>query len=114
MFNNFRAPGIMPMQNGSIDIDNNSGTIDIDFDQTQNTNMQQPMNNMPTGNSPIVEPMQVKVVNRTFEHIVPHVCPIQTKIINHHIYKHVYRPEYSCCEENVVCNIDNGGCCNLR
>jgi len=43
-----------------------------------------------------------------------HVCPIRTKIINHHVYRHTYRPEYSCCEENVVSNIDNGSCSCFR
>jgi len=110
MFNNTGLPGSMPLQNGSIDIENNTGNIDIDFDQNQAMNNQ----TMSMGTTPIVEPMQTRVVNRTFNHIVPHVCPIRTKIVNHHIYKHVYRPQYSCCEENVVCNVDNGGCCNLR
>ena len=108
MFNNMGMN--MPTQNGTIDIENNTGTIDIDFDQNQTINNQ----TMPMGNSPIIEPMQTRVVNRTFNHVVPHVCPIRTKIVNHHIYRHVYRPEYSCCEENVVCNVDNGGCCKLR
>ena len=63
---------------------------------------------------PIVEPMQEKCVHRTIMHEVPHVCPIRTTVINHHVYRHTYRPEYSWCEENVVSNIDNGSCCNFR
>lgn len=43
-----------------------------------------------------------------------HVCPIQTKIINHHVYKHTYRPQYSCSEENTVTNVQCGSCCNFR
>lgn len=43
-----------------------------------------------------------------------HVCPIRTRIINHHIYRHTYRPEYSCCEENVVSNIQCGSCNQFR
>ncbi len=69
---------------------------------------------MATTQSPIVEPMQEREIHRTFVHQVPHVCPIRTKVVNHHIYKHTYCPEYSCCEENVVCNIDQGSCCNFR
>ena len=42
-----------------------------------------------------------------------HVCPIRTRIINHHVYRHTYRPEYSCCEENVVSNINQGSCCGF-
>lgn len=67
-----------------------------------------------TTQSPIIEPMQERQINRTIIHQVPHVCPIRTRIINHHIYKHTYFPEYSCCEENVVSNINQGSCCNFR
>ena len=34
-----------------------------------------------------------------------HVCPVNTRIVNHHIYKHTFSPCYTCCEENEVCNI---------
>lgn len=54
------------------------------------------------------------MVHRTIVHEVPHVCPIQTKIINHHVYKHTYRPQYSCSEENTVTNVQCGSCCNFR
>lgn len=116
MFDNTNQnPFMMPSQDGLIDIDNNSGTIDIDFEQGQNLN-NGPMNlggvGMVSTATPIVEPMRERVVNRTFEHIVPHVCPIRTKIINHHIFKHTYRPDYSCCEENVCTNVQCGSCCN--
>ena len=67
-----------------------------------------------TTQSPIIEPMQERQINRTIIHQVPHVCPIRTRIINHHIYKHTYCPEYSCCEENVVSNINQGSCCNFH
>lgn len=43
-----------------------------------------------------------------------HVCPIHTRIINHHVYKHTYRPEYTCSEENTVSNIQCGSCCQFR
>ena len=94
--------------------DNMTNDIDVDVDiNTMNSNMNQGMidNGCPT--RPIVEPMRERCVNRTFVHEVPHVCPIRTRIINHHVYKHTYRPEYSCCEENVVSNIDQGSCCNF-
>ena len=61
-------------------------------------------------NCPIVEPAINKCVEREFYHEVPHVCPIHTHIINKHIYKHTYTPQYSCSEENQVCNIDCGNC----
>ena len=43
-----------------------------------------------------------------------HVCPIHTRIINHHVYKHTYRPQYSCSEENTVSNVQCGSCCQFR
>ena len=43
-----------------------------------------------------------------------HVCPIHTRIINHHVYKHTYRPQYTCSEENTVSNVQCGSCCQFR
>lgn len=90
--------------------DNMTNNMDTDFNMNNNDYQM----NQNTCNTPIMEPMQEKCVHRTIMHEVNHVCPIRTKIINHHVYRHIYRPEYSCCEENVVSNIDNGGCCNFR
>jgi len=42
-----------------------------------------------------------------------HVCPIRTRIINHHVFKHTYQPDYSCCEENVCEHVQCGSCCNF-
>lgn len=64
--------------------------------------------------NPINEAVQQRCIHRTFVHEVPHVCPIHTKIINHHVYKHTYRPEYSCSEENTVSNVQCGSCCQFR
>ena len=61
-------------------------------------------------NREIVEPTINKCVEREFYHEVPHICPIHTHVVNKHIYKHTYTPQYSCSEENQVCNIDCGGC----
>ncbi len=65
-------------------------------------------------NTPICEPVQERCIHKTFVHEVPHICPIRTRVINHHVYKHTYRPEFSCVEENVATTIDNGSCCNFR
>ena len=43
-----------------------------------------------------------------------HVCPIHTHVINRHIYKHTYTPQYTCSEENQVINNDCGSCCNFQ
>ena len=108
MFNNLnRNPFMMGEQDSFIDIDNNQGNIDIDVNQDQNF-----MNGNSMG-CPIIEPMRERVVNRTIEHVVPHVCPIRTRIINHHVFKHTYQPDYSCCEENVCEHVQCGSCCNF-
>ena len=60
---------------------------------------------------PVYEYPQERCIHREICHEVPHVCPINTRIINHHIYKHTYSPCYTCSEENVVSNI-NEGCCS--
>ncbi len=65
-------------------------------------------------NSPISEAVQEKCIHKTIVHEVPHVCPIHTRIINHHVYKHTYRPRYTCSEENTVSNVQCGSCCNFR
>ena len=64
--------------------------------------------------SPINEAVQEKCIHRTIVHEVPHVCPVHTRIINHHVYKHTYRPAYSCSEENTVSNVQVGSCCQFR
>lgn len=43
-----------------------------------------------------------------------HICPINTKIINNHIFRHTYQPHYTCSEENVVTNQQCGSCCQFR
>ena len=58
---------------------------------------------------PIYECPQERCVHRQIIHEVPHVCPVNTRIINHHIYKHTYSPCYTCTEENEICN-ENVGC----
>ena len=63
---------------------------------------------------PIYEQPIEKCVHRTICHEVPHVCPINTRIINHHVYRHTYSPCYSCCEENQVSQINEGSCCCFR
>ena len=60
---------------------------------------------------PIYECPRETIVNRYICHEVPHIIPCNTRIINHHIYRHTYMPAYSCCEENVVQNICERRCC---
>ena len=53
------------------------------------------------------------VCHREICHHVPHVCPINTRVINHHIYRHTYTPQYTCCEEHEKCDVYEGGCGNF-
>ncbi len=60
---------------------------------------------------PIYECPQVRCCHREIFHEVPHIIPVETKIINHHIYRHTYTPAYTCCEENEVANVYDNKCC---
>jgi len=62
---------------------------------------------------PIMEKPIEKCVQKDIIHEVEHICPINTKVINNHIIKHVYIPQYSCYEEDVVTNVDDCGCNNM-
>ena len=92
----------------SINGDNNVVSQDMDVDINMMNN--NPMNSMPMNNNGVQE----RVINRTFVHEVPHTCPIHTRIINHHVYKHTYRPVYTCSEENVCSNVQCGSCCDFK
>lgn len=94
----------------NINGDNNFSYNDVDFNVTQNNMMNQQMDMA----NPTCEAPRERCIHRTFVHEVPHVCPIRTRIINHHVYRHTYRPEYSCCEENVVSNVQCGSCCDFK
>ena len=82
--NNYYAENMV----NDVDMNYNGNNMDMGMNMDMNMNYQDN-----SCNQPIIEPMQEKCV---------------------HVYKHTYRPEYSCCEENVVSNIDNGSCCNFR
>ncbi len=60
---------------------------------------------------PIYECPKENVCHRYICHEVPHIQPCNTKIINHHIYRHTYTPTYTCCEENEVQNVYERKCC---
>ncbi len=60
---------------------------------------------------PIYECPQERVCHRYICHEVQHVMPCNTRIVNHHVFRHTYRPEYTCCEENVCENVFEPRCC---
>lgn len=60
--------------------------------------------------NPIMECPQERVIHRNICYEVPHVIPINTRIVNHHIYRHTYQPCFTCCEENEVCNVYDNHC----
>lgn len=60
---------------------------------------------------PVYECPVERVCHREIVHEVPHICPVNTRIVNHHIYRHTFAPCFSCCEENVVSNVYEGNCC---
>ena len=69
------------------------------------------MNEEKCCSDPVYEAPIEKCVQKDIMHEIVHICPIHTRIINNHIYKHTYMPEYTCSEENVCTNIDDN-CCN--
>lgn len=61
--------------------------------------------------TPVYECPQERVCHRYICHEVPHIMPCNTRIINHHVFRHTYTPEYTCCEENVCENVFGPRCC---
>ena len=108
-------------QNNGNGFDDN---IDINITNTNmNTNTNQNYNmgmmdnqtvNFSTVQGPIIEPGRERVIQRNIIHEVKHVCPMNTRIINNHIFKHTYQPHYTCCEENTCTNVQCGSCCNFN
>ena len=57
---------------------------------------------------PIYECPQEKIIHEQINHHVNHIQPVNTKIIKHHTYHHSVVPYFTCCEENVYCNVYDG------
>ncbi|MBE6155991.1 MAG: hypothetical protein E7164_04470 [Firmicutes bacterium] len=60
---------------------------------------------------PVYECPEERVCHRYICYEVPHIKPCNTRIINHHVYRHTFTPCYSSCEENVVENVFDQRCC---
>ena len=96
------------LNSNDANISGNNNYINNETDVNVNVNEGQKMNyNVGGGCQGRVKE---RIINRTFVHEVPHTCPIHTRIINHHVYKHTYRPVYTCSEENVCSNVQCGSC----
>jgi len=80
----------------------NQNSCGCDMDYMQQQTMMCP---------PIQECPQERVCHRYMCYEVPHIMPCNTKIINHHVYRHTYTPYYTTCEENVVSNVYDRNCC---
>ena len=59
---------------------------------------------------PVYEKPIENCVQKDYIHDVMHIVPIHTNVVNNHIYKHSYVPQYSCSEENITTEIYDG--CN--
>ena len=107
----------MAYDNNDIDINITNTNTNQNVNTNMNTNTMggccKTMNTTTT-TCPVVEAPQERCVYRNIYHEVPHVCPINTRIINNHIYRHTYQPRFTCSEENVVTQEQCGSCCNFR
>ena len=103
-----------------INIDINNFNTNTNTNTNSNFNMNQVDMNMNSDimmgsvQGPIIEPGRERVIQRNIVHEVKHICPMNTKIINNHIFKHTYQPHYTCCEENTCTNVQCGSCCNFN
>ena len=60
---------------------------------------------------PVYECPQERVCHRQTVIEVPHIIPVNTRIINHQIYRHTYSPCFTACEETEVSNVYENNCC---
>ena len=89
----------------------NMNTTETGLGYNSTCNMGYMNNGCGTVCPPVHECPQERVCHRYINYEVPHLIPCNTRIINHHIYRHTYTPCYSCCEENVCENVFDGRCC---
>lgn len=88
----------------------NKRNCGCEMQMPQCPNMCEPVCDM----GPIYEKPIEKCVQKEVVHEVQHICPVNTKVITNHIYKHTYVPQFSCSEEDIVTNMDEGSCCNFQ
>lgn len=80
--------------------------------ENENTgnNMNNTSCNMGNTCPPIMECPQERVCHRQMCYEVPHIIPVNTRIINHHVYRHTYQPMYTCTMEDEVSNVYDNNC----
>ena len=101
------------LRQDDIDINITNDNINTNINDNMNfnnMNMSDPGMMMGSVTGPIIEPGKERVIQRNIVHEVKHICPMNTKIINNHIFKHTYEPRYTCCEENTCTNVQCGSC----
>lgn len=59
---------------------------------------------------PVMECPQERVCHREMHYEVPHIIPVNTRIVNHHVYRHTYQPMYTCTMEDTVSNVYDNKC----
>ncbi len=59
---------------------------------------------------PVMECPQERVCHTQTCYEVPHIIPVNTHIVNHHIYRHTYQPMYTCTMEDEVSNVYDNKC----
>lgn len=59
---------------------------------------------------PVMECPQERVCHTTSCYKVPHIVPINTRIINHQVYHHTYQPFYTTTMEEEISNVYDNNC----
>jgi len=58
----------------------------------------------------VMECPEERCCMQEIHHEVKHIIPVNTKIINHHIYHHTYVPMYTYCSCDVCSNVCDNKC----
>lgn len=86
----------------------------FEYEKSTMINNGMPMNGNMIGTScampgvvcpPIYECPVENQVHRTIMHEVPHICPVNTTVVNHHVYRHTFTPCYTMNECNTCENV---------
>ena len=59
---------------------------------------------------PVMECPQERFCHRQMNYEVPHIIPVNTRIINHHVYRHTYQPVFTSTSEDEVSYVYDNKC----